>query len=129
MVGLAATGAYVIGRAYAPELAQTMAFATIALAELVLVFSIRSTVTPAWRGPRNTVLVASVFGSVVILALTIYLSPLQAPFGTAELGGVELAIVLLLALLPSLFIEVAKAARRNRETVTAVTNDTREAQA
>ena len=33
-VGLTATAAYVVGRELAPEAAQTMAFATIALAEL-----------------------------------------------------------------------------------------------
>lgn len=85
-VGLAATAAYLVGRELAPEAAQTMAFATIALAELVFVFSIRSTDAPAWRGPRNIALIASVLGSAALLALTIYLPLLQAPFGTEALG-------------------------------------------
>ena len=41
-VGLAATAAYLIGRELAPDAAQTMAFATVALAELVFVYTLRS---------------------------------------------------------------------------------------
>ena len=50
-VGLTSIAAYVIGRATEPDAAQTMAFATLALAELLLVFSIRSGTSPAWRAP------------------------------------------------------------------------------
>ena len=111
-VGLAATAAYLVGRQLAPEAAQTMAFATIALAELVFVFSVRSTDTPAWRGPRNPVLVASVLASAALLALTVYLPPLQAPFGTEALGAVELAVVVALAAAPTALVEAIKALRR-----------------
>ncbi|HEX4929067.1 MAG TPA: cation-transporting P-type ATPase, partial [Gaiellaceae bacterium] len=76
-VGLTATAAYVIGRAVEPDAAQTMAFATLATAELVLVFSIRSGALPAWRAPRNPILVASVLVSVSLLALSIYLPALH----------------------------------------------------
>ncbi|MGZ8696953.1 MAG: cation-translocating P-type ATPase [Gaiellaceae bacterium] len=119
-VGLAATAAYVVGRELAPEAAQTMAFATIALAELVFVFSIRSTDAPAWRGPRNNALVASVLASAALLILMIYLSPLQAPFGTEALAGTELAVVAALALLPTALVEAVKARRRrNKPTLVA----------
>lgn len=110
-VGLAATAAYTIGRELAPDAAQTMAFATIALAELVLVFSIRSTEAPAWRGPRNSALVASVVASAALLALTIYFPPLQEPFGTEALGAAELTVVAGLALFPTALIEAVKALR------------------
>ena len=56
-VGLAATAAYVVGRQIDPEAAQTMAFATLAIAELLLVFSIRSGTSglarPAQRRARR----------------------------------------------------------------------------
>ncbi len=52
-VGLAATAAYLAGRELAPDAAQTMAFATVALAELVFVFSLRVLDAPPWRAPRN----------------------------------------------------------------------------
>jgi hypothetical protein len=49
-VGLAATAAYLVGREVDPGAAQTMAFATIALAELVLVFAVRTPHRPACAG-------------------------------------------------------------------------------
>ncbi|HEX7526875.1 MAG TPA: cation-transporting P-type ATPase, partial [Gaiellaceae bacterium] len=53
LIGLAVGGvtlvSFEIGRALAGESAQTMAFTTLALSELALVFAIRSTTTPAWR--------------------------------------------------------------------------------
>ena len=67
-IGLAATAAYLVGRELAPEAAQTMTFATVALAELAFVFSVRSPRTAAWRGPRNPSLVASVVLSSAFLA-------------------------------------------------------------
>jgi Ca2+-transporting ATPase len=113
-IGLAATAAYLVGRAYAPEAAQTMAFATIALAELLFVFSIRSPHDPAWRGPPNPVLVASVLFSAAMVALVVYLTPLQGAFGMVSLGARELGLVLGLAALPTLLVELAKALRRRR---------------
>jgi Ca2+-transporting ATPase len=112
-IGLAATAAYVIGRELAPDAAQTMTFATIALAELVFVFSVRSPL-PAWRGPRNRALFGSVVLSAAVLALTIYLPPLHSAFATVSLGADELAIVLALSVLPTAAVELAKAVRRRR---------------
>jgi Ca2+-transporting ATPase len=113
-VGLAATAAYLVGRELAPEAAQTMAFATIALAELAFVFSIRSELAPAWRAPRNAALGASVAVSAAFLFLAVYAPPLSQPFGTEALGPAELAIVAGLALLPAALVEAVKALRRAR---------------
>jgi P-type Ca2+ transporter type 2C len=114
-VGLAATGAYLAGRELAPEMAQTMAFATIALAELVFVFSIRSTDTPAWRGPPNATLTWSVLASALLVAVVIYVPALREPFATQALGPVELAVVAVLALVPAALVEAVKALRRRRQ--------------
>ena len=111
-VGLTATGAYVIGREFAPDAAQTMAFATIALAELCLVFSLRSPHDPAWRGPRNAALAWSVVGSAAIVALLVYVPQLHEPFGTSALDATELLVVLLFAVLPAVLVEAAKAVGR-----------------
>jgi calcium-translocating P-type ATPase len=114
-IGLAATAAYLAGRELAPEAAQTMAFATIALAELLFVFSTRSPHAPAWRGRRNPMLVASVALSAALVALVIYVTPVQDAFGTVSLGARELALVLGLAALPTALVELAKAVRRRRK--------------
>ena len=111
-VGLAAFGAYLAGRELEPDAAQTMAFATVALAELVLVFAVRAPRAPAWRAGRNPALILAVAGSVLVVAASIYLPLGRELLETAWLGPAELGIVLLLALLPTAVLEVAKAVRR-----------------
>jgi Ca2+-transporting ATPase len=111
-VGLSALAAYVIGRATDVDSAQTMAFATLALAELVLVFSIRSGIAPAWRGSRNPLLLASVAVSLGFLVLSIYLPAVREAFGTQPLSAAAVALVAVLALAPALSAEVTKALLR-----------------
>jgi Ca2+-transporting ATPase len=113
-IGLAATGAYLAGRALAPEAAQTMAFVTIALAELGFVFCTRSPAEPAWRAPRNPALLASVALSALVVALVIYAPAAHGAFGTVALDMPQLALVVTLAALPSLAVELAKAFLRRR---------------
>ena len=113
-VGLTATAAYVIGRATEPAAAQTMAFATLACAELVLVFSIRSGTSAAWRAPHNPLLLTSVLVSFVLLMLSIYLAPLRDAFGTEPLGVAAAVMVAGLAVAPSALTETVKAVLRGR---------------
>jgi P-type Ca2+ transporter type 2C len=113
-VGLTATAAYVIGRAMEPDAAQTMAFATLAMAELVLVFSIRTGTSPAWRAPRNPLLVSSVLVSLLLLMLSIYVPPLREAFGTEALDGATAAIVAGLAVVPAAVTEAGKLVLRRR---------------
>jgi Ca2+-transporting ATPase len=89
-----------------------MAFATVALAELLFVFSIRSATAPAWRGEPNPALTWSVAASVALVALLVYVPAFHGPFGTEPLGAVELVLVLALAALPALLLESGKALRR-----------------
>ena len=111
-VGAAATAAYVAGRALEPEAAQTMAFATIALAELLLVFSLRAGERPFHQAPRNTLLAGAVAASLLVLAFVVYFPPLHEAFGTTALGLAPAAIVCALALAPAFLVETAKAVRR-----------------
>ena len=114
VVGLAGLGAFLVVRDLRPEAAQTAAYATIALAELVFVFSCRAELRPAWQLPRNRHLELAVAGSLAFLLGTIYLPALHAPFGTVALTAQELGVVLLLALVPALVAEAAKATVRSR---------------
>jgi Ca2+-transporting ATPase len=91
-----------------------MAFATIALAELVLVFALRSTRAPAWCGPPNAALTWSVVASALLVAFLVYIPQLHEPFGTHPLGAAEFAVVAMLALLPAGLVEAAKAVGRTR---------------
>jgi Ca2+-transporting ATPase len=114
VVGLAATCAFVLGRERGADTAQTMAFATIALAQLALVFSLRSTREPAWRGPRNATLGLSVLASMLVVVLVLYLPPVAGLLETTSLDPTELAIAVGLALMPALLVETGKAVRRRR---------------
>ena len=112
LVGGAATAAYLAGRGFGGDSAQTMTFATLALAELLIVFSIRSPVLSAWRLPANRWLLASVAASTAFLAGAIYLPPAHKPFETVALGAWPALTAVALAALPALLVEVVKIARR-----------------
>ncbi|HEU4706062.1 MAG TPA: cation-transporting P-type ATPase [Solirubrobacterales bacterium] len=107
-VGAAALAAFLIGRETdGTAVAQTMAFATLALSELLVVFAVRSPDRPAWRAPRNRLLLLGVAASAAFLALA--LSLLREPFGTAALGLAQIGIVCALGVLPAAAIEGARA--------------------
>jgi Ca2+-transporting ATPase len=114
VIGLSALAAYLIGRALGGGVAQTMAFATVALAELAFVYSCRSIREAAWSGPRNWYLASGVALSAALVALVLYVPALRAPFGTVPLSPVELGVVVGLALVPFLVVEAAKVPLRRR---------------
>jgi len=109
LVGLVGLAAFLAGRALGDGAAQTIAFATIAAAELMLVFSVRSVRRPPWRLPRNGYLEAAVLASVALHVASIYLPALHEPLGTVSLGLVEVAIVAVLAAAPVVLVELVKA--------------------
>ena len=109
LVGLAALAAFLAGRSAGDDEARTMAFATVALAELALVFSLRSPVNAAWEAPRNLYLVGSVVLSAAIVVVAVYLPALHDPLGTVALDAAELGVVIGLALAPFLCVEAGKA--------------------
>ena len=113
LVGAAAFAAFLVGRAGGGD-EQTMAFATVALSELVLVFSCRSPREAAWRLPRNAYLLVSVALSAAVVALAVYLPALHEPLGTSALGTADALVVAGLALAPAICAELGKAVLRNR---------------
>jgi Ca2+-transporting ATPase len=108
LVGGAALAAFAAGRAFGGGIEQTMAFATLALSELALVFSIRSTRAHAWQMPRNSWLLGSVSASVALVAALVYLPFAHDAFETVSLGARPAAVVVALALAPLLLVELAK---------------------
>jgi Ca2+-transporting ATPase len=117
LVGAAALTAFLVGRELGDG-GQTMAFATVGLAELAFVFSCRSAFVAPWRLPRNSYLMASVAASVLLLALAIYV-PAHEAFGTVALGPLEVCVVVGLALIPFAAVELAKATVRRHSRMTA----------
>ena len=114
LVGLASLAAFLVGRTDGDAEATTMAFATLALAELALVFSVRSPIEPAWRSPWNPYLLVSVVLSAAVVGLAVYLPALHEPLGTIGLGAADLTIAAALALAPFICVEAGKAWFRRR---------------
>jgi Ca2+-transporting ATPase len=109
LVGLAALAAFLLGRSGGDGEATTMAFATIALAELALVFSVRSPIRPAWEAPRNLYLLVSVVVSAALVGIALYVPALNEPLGTVPLDASELGLATALALVPFACVEAGKA--------------------
>jgi Ca2+-transporting ATPase len=112
LVGAAAFIAFLIGREGDGNAAQTMAFTTVALAELALVFAVRSPIHAAFPAPPNRYLLGSVLISVAVVLGAVYLPFLNDPLGTVPLDSDELLVAVLLALVPFLCVEAGKALAR-----------------
>jgi calcium-translocating P-type ATPase len=108
LVGTAAVVAFLVGRMTDTAHAQTMAFATVALAELIFVFSCRSWKLPPWRLGANWWLVGAVVSSIVLVLAAVYLPQLHEPFKTVSLTSGELVLVFALAALPAAASEAVK---------------------
>jgi Ca2+-transporting ATPase len=109
LVGTVALAAFLLGRTTDTAHAQTMAFSTVALAELVFAFSCRSWLLPPWRLPANWWLVAAVVSSSAVVLIAVFVHPLHGPFKTVSLTGGEFALVLALAAVPAAVTEAVKA--------------------
>ena len=112
LVGLAALGAFLIGPG--GDAARTRAFATIAIAELVLVFCVRSRLVHAWREPRNPYLFAGVALSAGIVAAALFVPVLNDWLETVRPTRSELLVIGGLALVPALGVELLKEAVRRK---------------
>lgn len=84
-------------------IAQTVAFATLVMAQLIYVFDCRSEGTIFGRTPlNNKALLLAVASSVLLLIVVIYYPPLQPIFHTVPLGMREWILVTVMASLPVL---------------------------
>ncbi|HSC73904.1 MAG TPA: cation-transporting P-type ATPase [Gaiellaceae bacterium] len=112
LVGAAALGAYLLGGP--TDEARTMAFATVALSELALVYSVRSPIRAAVEAGRNRYLDGAVLVSACLVAAAVYVPALHATLGTVSLGAGDLALTVVLALVPFAAVEIGKAFLRHR---------------
>ena len=98
------------------QTAETMAFVTLSLAELVRAFTVRSERLSIFQiGPfSNRYLVGAVVLSVFLLLLTVFVPFLQPVFNTHALSWTEWQVVIGLALIPAASEEVTKFFLRRR---------------
>jgi Ca2+-transporting ATPase len=116
LVGASATAAYLAGLGFGGNSAQTMAFATLALSELLIVYSVRSPTLAAWQLPPNRWLHASVIASTAFLATATYLPLAHEPFATVSLGLWPAITAIALAAAPAVLVELVKLRTRRAET-------------
>lgn len=92
------------------ELAESMAFVTLSMGELLRAYTARSEYFPLLKiGPfRNKLMNWAVLASFVLILLVIYVPFLQPIFNTYTLGWQQWLVMLPLILLPSLAAETLK---------------------
>lgn len=101
--------AYHMGLAVSPELASTMAFATLTLARLFHGFNCRSNRSILKIGlGSNRFSVYAFLGGLCLLALVLFLPVLYGVFHITALGSMELLQILGLAICPTIFIQTIK---------------------
>jgi P-type Ca2+ transporter type 2C len=85
--------------------AQTIAFATLVMAQLIHVFDCRSEISVLSRNPfGNKYLVWSVISSVILMLVVIYYPPLQPIFHTVPIEPRDWLLVLGLAAVPTFLL-------------------------
>lgn len=84
------------------ELAQTIAFTTLVMAQLIHVFDCRSEHSIFHRNPfENMYLVLAVLSSLILMVIVIYYPPLQPIFHTTEISARDWLLVLGFAAIPT----------------------------
>ncbi|WNQ13660.1 calcium-translocating P-type ATPase, SERCA-type [Paenibacillus aurantius] len=87
--------------------AQTVAFATLVMAQLIHVFDCRSSRSIFHRNPlQNRYLVVAVLSSVALMLCVMYVPVLQPIFKTVPIGTAEWILVLVAAAIPSVLMGI-----------------------
>ncbi|WP_281279484.1 calcium-translocating P-type ATPase, SERCA-type [Aquibacillus sediminis] len=89
--------------------AQTVAFTTLVMAQLIHVFDCRSEKSVFVRNPfENLYLVGAVISSILLLLVVIYFEPLQPIFHTMHLGLHDWMLILSLSAIPTVLFGFTK---------------------
>ncbi|MUT66805.1 calcium-translocating P-type ATPase, SERCA-type [Paenibacillus sp. NEAU-GSW1] len=113
LIGICTLGAFWITLHEAPDSAQqlvkaqTVAFATLVLAQLIHVFDCRSSRSIFHRNPlQNKYLVLAVLSSLVLMLGVVYIEALQPIFKTVPLGFREWCLVFVAAGIPTFLMGI-----------------------
>ncbi|WP_241475018.1 calcium-translocating P-type ATPase, SERCA-type [Priestia flexa] len=108
LIGIATLAAFIIVYDNNPDnlqYAQTIAFATLVMAQLIHVFDCRSEKSIFDRNPfENLYLVGAVISSILLMLVVIYYPPLQPIFHTMAIAPREWLIILGLASVPTFLL-------------------------
>ncbi|MDQ0190824.1 calcium-translocating P-type ATPase, SERCA-type [Alicyclobacillus cycloheptanicus] len=94
--------------------AQTMAYATLTMAQFILVFDCRSVDGGIFKRNffENKWLLLAVGSSVALFLLTMYIPSIAAVFKTVALGGRDWLVVLIAAAIPTFTLSLRRAGRK-----------------
>lgn len=114
LIAVATMIAYHLGLKENAALASTMAFATLTLARLFHGFNCRSAKSIFKLGfGSNKYSVLAFFAGVVFLSLVLFVPFLHHVFSVVNLSGVNLGQILLLAVAPTIIIQIVKLVKNN----------------
>ncbi len=109
LIAIASMAAYHIGLTTSPALASTMAFATLTLARLFHGFNCRGEASIFKLGVGSNIYSVGAFiGGVVLLALVLFVPFMHNVFSVVGLSGVQLIWIVILALAPTILIQLKK---------------------
>jgi len=112
LIGLATLAVFVYTLQTEPDnliKAQTMAFTTLVMAQLIHVFDCRSDKSVFHRNPfENKYLIMAVLSSLLLLVGVIYIEQLQPIFKTVDLTVQDWGLVTLAGSIPTLFFGIQK---------------------
>lgn len=112
MIGLVTLIAFIFAYQGNPEhlrYAQTIAFCTLVMAQLIHVFDCRSEKSIFARNPfQNLYLVGAVITSALLLLIVIYYNPLHEIFHTMDLAFRDWLFILSLSAIPTIFFGYTK---------------------
>ncbi len=112
LIGASTLSAYFMGLASSPELARTMAFATLTLARLFHGFNCRGDLSILkLKFTSNKASIGAFLAGVLLLGMVLYVPGLQGLFAVEPLTGANSGWILLLAFLPTLLIQLWKMVR------------------
>lgn len=115
LISLSVIAAFLIGLKDSPAIACTMAFSTLTFARLLHGFNCRSQHSIFKIGFKNNWYSLAAFALVTaLLALILFVPALHGLFAVQPLSGQEVWLIVILAIIPTILIQLVKVIRENR---------------
>lgn len=115
LISLSVIAAFLIGLKDSPAIACTMAFSTLTFARLLHGFNCRSQHSIFKIGIKNNWYSLAAFAlGTALLALILFVPTLHGLFAVQPLSGQEVWLIVILAIIPTVLIQLVKVIRENR---------------
>ena len=116
LISLSVIAAFLLGLRDTPAIACTMAFSTLTFARLLHGFNCRSQHSIFKIGFKNNWYSLAAFAlGTVLLALILFVPALHGLFAVQQLTAQEVWLIVILAIIPTILIQLVKVIRENRD--------------